>query len=166
MGLKVFKNQILLFVLLLAFWLIIVPSIDLVQIVVGSIVALAITAYSFDIAKATKPFNFNLFYVFKFIRFGLILLVEIVKSNIEVAKIILAPKLKIRPKFIRVDNPLKSDLNRVIYGNAITLTPGTITVELEEDYIIIHALNSSVPTDKSGGILGRAVKKLEDKNHG
>jgi multicomponent Na+:H+ antiporter subunit E len=163
MGLKAFKNQILLFVLLLAFWLVIVPSIDLIQVVVGSIVAFAVTIYSFDTVTSVEPFNFNLLYIFKFIRFSLVLLVEIVKSNIEVAKIILAPKLKIKPKFIRIDNPLKSDLNRVIYGNAITLTPGTITVELEENYIIVHALNSSDKTDKTGGALGLAAKRLEDK---
>jgi multicomponent Na+:H+ antiporter subunit E len=163
MGLKAFKNQILLFVLLLAFWLVIVPSIDLIQVVVGSIVAFAVTIYSLDVIKSVKPFNFNLLYIFKFIRFSLVLLVEIVKSNIEVAKIILAPKLKIKPKFIRIDNPLKSDLNRVIYGNAITLTPGTITVELEENYIIVHALNSSGKTDKTGGVLGQSAKRLEDK---
>ena len=166
MGLKVFKNQILLFVLLLAFWLIIVPSIDLVQIVVGSIVAFAITIYSLDAATGSKPFNINLLYIFKFIRFSLVLLIEIVKSNIEVAKIILSPKLKIKPKFVKINNPLKSDFNRVIYGNAITLTPGTITVELEKDYIIIHALTSSGASDESGGVLGQAVKKLEDKHHG
>jgi multicomponent Na+:H+ antiporter subunit E len=166
MGLNTIKNQILLFVLLLAFWLIIVPSFDLVQIVVGSIVAFAITIYSFDATSSTKPFNFKLLYIFKFIRFMAVLLVEIVKSNIEVARIILAPKLKIKPKFIRLDNPLKSDLNRVIYGNAITLTPGTITVELEKDYIIIHALNSGGATDKTGGILGREAKRLEDKKNG
>jgi multicomponent Na+:H+ antiporter subunit E len=163
MGLKAFKNQILLFALLLAFWLVIVPSIDLIQVVVGSIVAFAVTIYSFDTVTSVKTFNFNLLYIFKFIRFSLVLLVEIVKSNIEVAKIILAPKLKIKPKFIRIDNPLKSDLNRVIYGNAITLTPGTITVELEENYIIVHALNSSGKTDKTGGVLGLAAKRLEDK---
>jgi multicomponent Na+:H+ antiporter subunit E len=166
MGLKVFKNQILLFVLLLAFWLIIIPSISLVQIVVGSIVAFAITIYSFDATTSSKPFNINLLYIFKFIRFSLVLLVEIVKSNIEVAKIILSPKLKIKPKFIKINNPLKSDFNRVLYGNAITLTPGTITVELEKDYIIIHALTSDGTNDDSGGVLGRAAKRLEDKNNG
>jgi multicomponent Na+:H+ antiporter subunit E len=166
MGLKTLKNQILLFVLLLAFWLVIVPSINLIQIVVGSIVALAITIYSFDATISTKPFNFNLIYIIKFIRFSLVLLIEIIKSNIEVAKIILSPKLKIKPKFVKINNPLKSDFNRVIYGNAITLTPGTITVELEKDYIIIHALNSSGARDEAGGVLGRAAKRLEDKNNG
>jgi multicomponent Na+:H+ antiporter subunit E len=166
MGLKTLKNQILLFVLLLAFWLVIVPSINLIQIVVGSIVALAITLYSLDAAVVSKPFNINLLYIFKFIRFSLVLLVEIVKSNIEVAKIILSPKLKIKPQFVKINNPLKSDFNRVIYGNAITLTPGTITVELEKDYIIIHALNSKGASDESGGVLGRAAKRLEDKNNG
>jgi multicomponent Na+:H+ antiporter subunit E len=166
MGLKKFKNQILLFVFLLAFWLVIVPSVNLIQIIVGSIVSLTITLYSLDAATGSKPFNVDLLYIFKFIRFSLVLLVEIVKSNIEVAKIILSPKLKIKPQFVKINNPLKSDFNRVIYGNAITLTPGTITVELEKDYIIIHALTSDGTNDDSGGVLGRAAKRLEDKNNG
>lgn len=158
---KVNKNQILLFFLLFAFWLVIAPTIDLVQIIVGGLVALSITIYSFDTEKPNNQQKLTLKYFIALIVFGFKLVYEIIKANIDVAKLVLAPKLKIQPQFKKIRNPMKSDLNKVIYGNSITLTPGTITVELENDYIIIHALTDSAANEAEGGSLETAVKKLE-----
>jgi multicomponent Na+:H+ antiporter subunit E len=163
---KAIKNQILLFILLLAFWLVIVPQFDLVQLVVGAVVAFAITLYSIDTSKAAKPTNLNLGYFLRLTRFIFILLIEIIKANIDVAKIVLSRKMKIKPHFVKIKNPMKTDLNKVIYGNAITLTPGTLTVELEDDFIIIHALTATGADAEEGGVLGREIKKLEVKVNG
>jgi multicomponent Na+:H+ antiporter subunit E len=166
MKLKTFKIQIILFVLLLAFWLIIVPSVDLVQLIVGSIVAFTITIYSFDNSKKGKPTDITLGYLLRLTKFGFILIYEIIKANIEVAIVVMSPKLKIKPHFKKINNPMTTDLNKVIYGNAITLTPGTLTVELEDDYIIIHALSADSADAEEGGNLGRAIRKLEVSKHG
>lgn len=163
---KAIKNQILLFILLLAFWLVIVPQFDLVQLVVGAVVAFAITLYSTDTSKASKPTNLTLGYILRLTRFIFILLIEIIKANIDVAKIVLSKKMKIKPHFVKIKNPMKTDLNKVIYGNAITLTPGTLTVELEDDFIIIHALTETGADAEEGGVLGREIKKLEVKVNG
>jgi len=68
------------------------------------------------------------------------LMVEIVKSNIAVTKIILARDMPIRQNLFMTPCSEKTDLAQVIFANSITLTPGTITVETEDDHFWVHAL--------------------------
>jgi multicomponent Na+:H+ antiporter subunit E len=68
------------------------------------------------------------------------LLREIAIANWQVVKIVLDPKLPIDPALIRFDSTVTSDLGITILANSITLTPGTITVEVEQGEFLIHAL--------------------------
>ena len=65
---------------------------------------------------------------------------EIFRANVNVARIILNPKLPISPIMVAFRAGMKSDLCRVIYANSITLTPGTITTGTEGEVLRIHAL--------------------------
>jgi multicomponent Na+:H+ antiporter subunit E len=89
------------------------------------------------------------------------LLVEIAKSNIDVAKIVLAPKIDVDPVMIRVKATQVSGLGKVIYGNSITLTPGTITVDMEGDQVIVHALTQATADGVREGGMDRRVTALE-----
>lgn len=71
------------------------------------------------------------------------LLWEIVKAGWDVTKIILDPALPISPALRRVPASQAGDVGRVIYANSITLTPGTISVELDDDGILVHALTEA-----------------------
>ena len=75
------------------------------------------------------------------------LLVEIAKSNWAVTKIILSPKIAIRQHMFAVPYSQKSDLAQVIFSNSITLTPGTISVETEQETFLVHAL-AYAPSDE------------------
>lgn len=79
----------------------------------------------------------------KFIGYILWLLVEIAKANWAVTRIILSPKMPIRQHLFVVPNTQATDLGRVIFANSITLTPGTISVETEEDCFLVHAVGYS-----------------------
>lgn len=68
------------------------------------------------------------------------LIIEIIKANIEVVKIVLDPKLPISPCFVRYKISLNKTLSQVILANSITLTPGTLSTFLQGDEIIVHAL--------------------------
>ena len=68
---------------------------------------------------------------------------EIFKANIAVVKLSLAADLNIKPVMTRASVRSKSDLARATFGNSITLTPGTVTVEVEETGFLIHALDES-----------------------
>lgn len=68
---------------------------------------------------------------------------EIFKANIQVVKLALAPDLDIKPAMVRVPVSIQSDMARTTYANSITLTPGTVTVEVEETGFLVHAMDDS-----------------------
>ncbi len=68
------------------------------------------------------------------------LLVEIVKSNFHVVKKIWQFKLDIEPQFTKVASPFRTDMVKVIQANSITLTPGTVTVSVGKNELLVHAL--------------------------
>ncbi len=74
---------------------------------------------------------------------------EIFKSNIAVTKLIMKPDLDVEPRLVRVPADQQSDLGRCVFANSITLTPGTVTVDVEEDGFLVHALDTSF-TDPAG----------------
>lgn len=92
------------------------------------------------------------------------LLIEIAKSNIEVARLILHPKLPISPVLLQVSASQKTDLGQVIYANSITLTPGTVSVELEDGKILVHALTEAGATALEAGKMDRRVASLESRD--
>lgn len=89
------------------------------------------------------------------------LLVEIVKANIDVAKRIVDPKLPISPTMLRVKASQKTEVGRVIYANSITLTPGTVSVELEGDMIEVHSLTVEGAEALLEGEMDRRVTTME-----
>ncbi len=91
------------------------------------------------------------------------LLWEICKSNIDIARRILDPKLPISPSVVRIKTSQKTHLGQVIYANSITLTPGTVSVEVEEGEIIVHALTSETAAALLEGSMDRRVTRLEDE---
>ncbi len=66
-----------------------------------------------------------------------------IKANLKVAYIVLHPKLPISPGMVQFKTRLKTDLAKVIFANAITLTPGTLTVDIEDDLFTVHGLTDS-----------------------
>ena len=66
---------------------------------------------------------------------------EVVKSNVDVARRILSPSLPIAPSARWLRASQRSELTRVLYANSITLTPGTLSIDLDDDRVEVHALN-------------------------
>jgi len=86
---------------------------------------------------------------------------EIVDSNIEVAKIILSRKMPLKRNLVTVPAGPKSQLGKVILANSITLTPGTVSVKMEDDEILVHALSFEGAAEDLSGDMDRRVQALE-----
>ncbi len=86
---------------------------------------------------------------------------EITKANIAVAKIILDPKLPISPVLFWLRGSQKTEVGRVVYANSITLTPGTVTVDMVGDRLEIHALTREAAEDLMSGAMDRRVTRVE-----
>ena len=67
---------------------------------------------------------------------------EIIKANFDVVRFILSSKYELEPKLVTFHTDLKSDMCKVLLANSITLTPGTITVSLEENEYCVHCLDA------------------------
>jgi multicomponent Na+:H+ antiporter subunit E len=85
---------------------------------------------------------------------------EIVKANWDVAKRVLAPSMPISPTMVRVDASQKTDLGIVIYANSITLTPGTVSVDVGEGKILVHALTREGAEAVREGTMNRRVTRM------
>lgn len=68
---------------------------------------------------------------------------EMAKSSIAVVKASLKPEIDITPRLVRVPVTANTDLARCVFANSITLTPGTVTVEIEDDACLVHGLDTS-----------------------
>ncbi len=89
------------------------------------------------------------------------LMKEIVLSNLAVAKVILTPRLPIHPRIIRLTASQSSDVSRVIYANSITLTPGTVTLDVRGSEFLVHALTSDSAEGLLSGEMDRRVSRVE-----
>lgn len=90
--------------------------------------------------------------------------IEIIKSNLDVCKRILDPRLPIDPKFVTVNASQLGDLGKAVFANCITLTPGTYSVDTDADSIEVHALTSEVAEEVQKGELSQRIAKLENAN--
>jgi len=85
---------------------------------------------------------------------------EMVKANFDVAYRVVHPKMPIRPGIVQIKTSLKSDIAKLILGNSITLTPGTLTVEVVKDNLLIHWINvKTKDVKKATDIIGKRFEK-------
>ena len=101
----------------------------------------------------------------RFIGYFLWLLKEIAVSNMNVTRVILAGTMPIKQNLFRIPYTQKSDLGQVIFANSITLTPGTVTVETEENEFLVHALSYSEDDLHSLAEMDRRVSATEMKSN-
>ncbi|MEZ6195216.1 MAG: Na+/H+ antiporter subunit E [Planctomycetota bacterium] len=90
-------------------------------------------------------------------RFAPYLVSKIFRANLDVARIILSPRMPISPRMVRVRTLQETDLARTIYANSVTLTPGTVTVAVEDPDIIVHAITEENAKAFEAGRMNRKV---------
>lgn len=97
-------------------------------------------------------------------RYWVFLSREVILANLDVVRRILTPGKSFSPQLRQLPLPQKTALGQVIYANSITLTPGTVTVQLGTDSIRIHALSREAADDLQTGRMAQAIPdNLEDK---
>lgn len=89
---------------------------------------------------------------------------EIILANIDVIKRILKPGKSISPQVVELVARQPTDLGKVIYANSITLTPGTVTMDIEGEQLIVHALSKEAADDLATDQIANAVPDNEIKS--
>lgn len=98
------------------------------------------------------------------LRYGVNLVVEIIKANMAVCKMILKPDFVPEPQLVQFDVDLKKNRHLVALANSITLTPGTITVDLHENHFLVHALDASLVDGLDDGGFVQQLMQMEAKH--
>ena len=124
-------------VLLFGVWLVLSDSIAFANIVVGLIVSLTIAllytrSFKGDEVEMISPWWLGVYIV--------VFLKNIITSNIQISKRILRKDMRLAPAIVAVKTDLKSDWKKLLLANSITLTPGTLTLDVKGDTLYIHTI--------------------------
>jgi multicomponent Na+:H+ antiporter subunit E len=151
------------FILSIVFWLMLTLEFTVSNFVVGA-VSSVITSLIFtrffikNVYKLLQPKRY-----FWFLVYLVVFVWECIKANIDVAYRVLNPAMPIRPGIVKVRTTLKSDLAKMLLANSITMTPGTISVDIIDDCLYIHwiYIRSEDPEVYTGMITGAFEKYIK-----
>ncbi|HXG03342.1 MAG TPA: Na+/H+ antiporter subunit E [Candidatus Binatia bacterium] len=141
---------------LLAFWLVLSDQRTPLALALGTISAALVAFLNRDVAVVTETLRA----LPRLIAYVPWLLGQIVRANLDVARVILHPALPIDPVVVRVPAPSGGDLAVTVLGNSITLTPGTMTLDHDGSSLVVHALTRRSAADLAGGAMTRRVERL------
>lgn len=152
-----------LFVLSFGFWLLLTFSLSPANLIAGAAAAiltsLLFTKYFFrNVVKFIQPLRY-----FWLLVYLVIFTWECIKANFDVAYRVLHPSMPIKPGIVKVKLNLTSDFARTMLANSITMTPGTITVDLVGDELYVHWIyvKSTDEAEYSQRIAGRFEKYIK-----
>lgn len=150
------------YVLFFLAWIIFNGNITLEILLFDVVISTAIFAFMCKFMDYSIKKELNLYKKSGYILAYIILLIcEIVKANIAIIPKILTVEEEMDPVIVTFRTSLKSDFTKMLLANSITLTPGTITVALEDDLYTIHCLDASLAEGLADSDFERALKKLE-----
>lgn len=172
--LPVLKHFCVLFIVLFYFWIILSEHFDFKHLAIGAVTALMVTWITLPLlclpSTTIKDKYFMAFSlpVMKLVLYGGWLLGEVIKANIQVALLVLNPKMPIDPQIVRFNKQMPNPIAHALLANSITLTPGTITVDVNEGEYIIHAITkehgySLAPAKEEGDMPVRVARLFNEQ---
>lgn len=154
------KSYVYLFAFLILLWLLLTSSLNFEEVIIGilicSILTLSLGSYYFKLGLpplSVKRFAFFIAYVGT-------LLWGVIKANLDVAYRVLHPKMPIKPGIVIIKTGLKQNIAKMILANSITLTPGTFTLDVSGNRLLIHWINVKTENvNEASKIIGRRFEK-------
>jgi multicomponent Na+:H+ antiporter subunit E len=144
---------------LFTFWCVVIAPESLVDVLVGLACALLLALWSarflWPHRTAAPRMRWS-----RVPGFGLLLAGRIVVSAWQVLRIVIDPRLPIAPIVVEQTVRFGSDAARVTYANAMTVTPGTLTLDVDGDTFVVHCLDKVLARDVIEGRLARDVARL------
>ena len=153
------------FIVCYAFWLLLTWSVKPQELIAGAVVSLAAALFSarffihekaFWLANPAKFFTGLCYWLFIFPG-------ELIKANVNMAKLVLGGCKNVRPGIVKIPSELQSDYGRAALANSITLTPGTITMEIAEEDGQTQYYVHWIEAESDGAEAGEAIKGRMEK---
>lgn len=139
---------------LTAVWYVMSGKIDLLHLGTGVVTAIVIAATYRRVADTTR------FHTGRFIAYAIWLAWQIIVSNFRVARLVLRWRMPIRPVFITQTPGVVGERALTLLGSSVTLTPGTLTIDIQRDEIFVHALDTESARDMRSGLMAARVAKV------
>jgi len=154
------KGFVWLLVITFALWLALSSKLDWPELICGGLVCLIISFFGAHIYSklgfpplSLKGILFSLIYI-------IVLFWEIIKASLDVAYRVIHPKMPIKPGIVVIKTRLKSDIAKMILANSITLTPGTFTLDVIGNELLIHWINvKTEDIDEATSLIGHRFEK-------
>lgn len=141
------RHYLLGFAVALLLWVLLTGSLRADELAAGVVVALAVTVVSGPRLAVLEGIRLEPTAPLHLVRYLGAFLVALVRSNLDVARRVLAPSLPLRPAVVEVATELRSPLGRLVLANSITLTPGTLTVDVQGDRLLVHWIDCPPDAD-------------------
>jgi multicomponent Na+:H+ antiporter subunit E len=127
--------------------------------VISAFIAMAFAAFS----RVYSVVRWSPTVIYYYLVYLSVFLIELVKANVSVMLLVFSPRINIRPAIVEIKTELKSPMGRLALANTITLTPGTLVVDIKDDSLFIHWINISTtdPIEATEAIAGRFEKYLK-----
>ena len=154
------RHFTLAFVLLFLFWLLLSGHYDLFHISIGIFCCLLISYTSSDLLFVHVGAEDTHLIIPRLLTYIPWHLYQIILSNIYLAKLVFSPLSRLKPRIIPYQTKLTNGLALVTFANSITLTPGTITIDLDEHTFYIHAIDNKVADDLLTGEMENRIEKV------
>ncbi len=143
-------------------WIIFNGRITLEICLFGLVIAAVVFAFTckymgWSIKKEKRALQKSL----SFAEYAVVLVKEILKANFAVMHMILSEREELEPALVSFHSDMKTATGKAFLANAITLTPGTITVSLEGSEYVVHCLDQSLAAGMDGSVLAEMLSKLE-----
>lgn len=154
------KYTLRLAIILALLWLLLSGYYHTLMLIFGAISVAIVVWLTWRMDEVDKD-RFTLFVTGDFVGFLFKLFIKIVQSNIDVCARILGFK-PVSSTFIRIELPFDDDLSKVLYANSITLTPGTSSVTLNENELLVHALSEEGAKELAEGDMLNIMPRTND----
>lgn len=148
---------------LLLIWLIANGSLALDIVITGVVVSAVIALAFASFARVYSVIRWSPKVIIYYLMYLTLFSIELVKANINVMRLVFSPRIDISPGIVEIKTELKSPIGRLALANSITLTPGTLVVDIKDDSLFIHWINISTtdPIDATEEISHRFEKYLK-----
>lgn len=152
------------YIILFLFWLLLNGKLTLEVVLLGIVIVALMALLEWKLFGYTPHQELGLLRKAPlFCAYVPVLFLEIIKAGFVVGRDILFRRYKLTPTLVTFRTDLKSDFGKFLLANSITLTPGTITVQVEEDRLTVHCLDKSMLDTSKDGTFQRWIRKLEAK---
>ena len=152
------------FCVLFALWLLLSGQFDLFHLFFGILCAALVAYLSHDLLLPNYELSGSIGVLVRFFRYLPWLFYQIILANLHVAKLVLHPRMPITPRIVELRTGLKNELALTTLATSITLTPGTITADVREGSLCVHAITQKVADDLLGGEMENRVAVIYGEN--